>query len=343
MQINNNFSLIEYNTFGIDVHADTFVSYDSQDELAKLISNEMKQLPSPVLHIGEGSNLLFMNDFKGTILYSRIKTVEVLKEESDSIIVKVGSGWKMDDFIQYCLKHNWYGLENLSHIPGQVGASAVQNIGAYGVEVGDCISAVNCISLENGEKRRFTNQECEYAYRHSIFKSAEFKGRYAVTSVEYTLKKEFCPNLTYKGIVQCLSAKQICINNVTPEELRNTIIEIRKNKLPDPKVFGNAGSFFMNPIVSRKSFLNLQSSYPNIPFYEMDADKIKIPTAWLIEKCGWKGRSLGKAGVHGIQPLVLINLGGANGDDILRLSKTIQTDILRTFGISICPEVNIIY
>lgn len=343
MQISRNFSLLEYNTFGIDVYADTFIAYDSEDELLELVSQDMKQLPHPILHIGEGSNLLFMNNFKGTILFSRIKTVEVLEEDKDSIYVKVGSGWKMDDFIQYSLKHNWYGLENLSLIPGQVGASAVQNIGAYGIEVGDSIVAVNCISLENGEQRRLTNQECKYAYRYSIFKSPEFKGRYAITSVEYTLKKVFSPNLTYKGIVQCLSSKQICSDNVTPEELRNTIIEIRKNKLPDPKVFGNAGSFFMNPILSRKSFLNLQSSYPNIPFYEMEADMVKIPTAWLIEKCGWKGRNLGKAGVHGIQPLVLINLGGANGDDILRLSKTIQTDILKSFGISIYPEVNIIF
>lgn len=343
MQITHNQPLLEHNTFGIDVSAHTFVSYDSKEELIELISKSSVALSLPLLHIGEGSNLLFMNDFNGTILNSRIKDIEVLQQNPDNLIVKVGSGWKMDDFIEYAIAHEWYGLENLSHIPGQVGASAVQNIGAYGVEVGDLIYAVNCVSLQDATTRRFTHDECSFRYRHSIFKTPECRGKYAVTSVEYLLQRNFHPNLEYKGILQSITEDGIEPGLVDAMTLRKTIVKIRENKLPDPKKQGNAGSFFMNPVVDKTQFVHLQERYPNIPHYIVDNDHIKIPAAWLIEQCGWKGRTLGQAGVHSQQPLVLINMGGARGEDIEHLSSSIQADVFDKFNINIFPEVNFIY
>ena len=343
MQILHNQPLLNHNTFGIDVNANTFVSYDSKEELIELISQSVDTLPMPLLHIGDGSNLLFMNDFKGTVLNSRIKDVEVLQHSADNLIVRVGSGWKMDDFIAFAIKNGWYGLENLSHIPGQVGASAVQNIGAYGVEVGELIHAVNCVSLQDGTIRRFSHKECTFAYRHSIFKTPEYKGKYAVTSVEYVLQNAFQPNLGYKGIVQSLIEDGISPEDVDALTLRRTIVKIRENKLPDPKVQGNAGSFFMNPVVEKTVFEHLQQQYPNVPHYIVDDDHIKIPAAWLIEQCGWKGKTLGLAGVHAQQPLVLVNMGGAKGADIELLSSRIQADVFDKFNINISPEVNFIY
>ena len=342
MQIKNNISLLEYNTFGIDVTAETMVIYDFVDELKTLITTSLHTLPTPLLHIGEGSNLLFLRDFCGTILLSNIRDVEIVSEHQGQVIVRVGAGWKMDDFIDYAISHGWYGLENLSLIPGQVGASAVQNIGAYGVEVGDHIHAVNCISLQDGETRRFTHDECTFSYRHSIFKTPELRGKYAVTSVEYALSTTFQPNLEYKGILQCLAGDGIAPSDVDATTLRQTIIKIREDKLPDPRKQGNAGSFFMNPVVDKATFLGLRQQYPDIPHYTVDDDHIKIPAAWLIDQCGWKGQTLGRAGVHDRQPLVLVNMGGAQGADIAKLSARIQADVLAKFNISISPEVNFI-
>ena len=342
MQIKNNISLLEYNTFAIDVTADTMVFYDSVDELKTLITTSLHTLPTPLLHIGEGSNLLFLKDFCGTVLLSNIRDVEIVSEQQGQILVRVGAGWKMDDFIDYAISHGWYGLENLSLIPGQVGASAVQNIGAYGVEVGDHIHAVNCISLQDGENRRFTHDECTFSYRHSIFKTPELRGKYAVTSVEYALSTTFQPNLEYKGILQCLAGDGIAPADVDATTLRQTIIKIREDKLPDPRKQGNAGSFFMNPVVDKATFLGLRQQYPDIPHYTVDDDHIKIPAAWLIDQCGWKGQTLGRAGVHDRQPLVLVNMGGAQGADIAKLSARIQADVLAKFNISISPEVNFI-
>lgn len=339
MQIKNNISLLEYNTFAIDVTADTMVFYDSVDELKTLITTSLHTLPTPLLHIGEGSNLLFLKDFCGTVLLSNIRDVEIVSEQQGQILVRVGAGWKMDDFIDYAISHGWYGLENLSLIPGQVGASAVQNIGAYGVEVGDHIHAVNCISLQDGETRRFTHDECTFSYRHSIFKTPELRGKYAVTSVEYALSTTFQPNLEYKGILQCLAGDGIAPADVDAITLRQTIIKIREDKLPDPRKQGNAGSFFMNPVVPVSLYNRLKESHATIPCYRVDDDNVKIPAAWLIEQCGWKGRSLGKAAVHARQPLVLVNAGGASGQDIMELCRCVQADVRERFGIALQPEV----
>ena len=339
MHIEHNLSLLPYNTFAIDVCADSAVFYGSQDELSELIRTSRHTLSQPFLHIGSGSNLLFMNDFSGTVFISEIKNVCVLSHDADNVVVRVGAGWVMDDFVSYAVGQGWYGLENLSGIPGQAGAGAVQNIGAYGVELGDCVRAVNCIALEDGTQRTFMHEECAYAYRFSIFKSPEYRGRYAVVSVDLCLRTTFAPNVDYGGIRQSINAAGKSVETISASELREMIIRIRDSKLPDPKVMGNAGSFFMNPIVERSVHERILADYPGVPGYRVGDDWVKIPAAWLIEQCGWKGKSLGKAGVHASQPLVLVNLGNACGNDICALSDRIQADVYEKFGISIRPEV----
>lgn len=319
------------NTFHIEASADRIVEYESTEELQAIIPT----LSEPYMHIGAGSNLLFTRNYDGTILHSRIRSTEVVADDAERVMVRVGAGVVWDDFVAYAIGQGWSGAENLSLIPGEVGASAVQNIGAYGVEAKDLIVKVECVDLKTGQVREFSNHECCYAYRKSIFKT-ELKGRYAVTYVTYRLSKHFMPRLEYGNLATSLNGAE-----VTPQTVRQAIIDIRRSKLPDPDVLGNAGSFFMNPIVSREKYLQLQEQYPQIPHYEV-ADGVKIPAAWLIEQCGWKGRALGRAAVHEHQALVLVNKGGATGADILHLCHTIQADVRRQFDIEISPEVNVI-
>ena len=331
-------SLKPYNTFGIDVRAMCMLQYDSVQELRHIISHRDGMLAEPVLHIGSGSNLLFLGDFPGTVLFSNIRHLDVVSEDDESLTVNVGAGMVMDDFIALCVSRGWYGLENLSLIPGQVGASAVQNIGAYGVEAADRIVAVHCVSLHDGSLRVFSNAECNYSYRHSIFKEPGTKGNYAVVSVDYKLDKTFVPRLDYGGIRSALQAE----TPLTAQYLRDTIIKIRRQKLPDPQVLGNAGSFFMNPIIPKAQFEALRQRYPDMPSYVVDDDRIKVPAGWMIEKCGWKGRSMGNAAVHDRQALVLVNKGGATGADIVNLCGAVREAVRETFGITISPEVNFI-
>lgn len=328
-----NCSLLTYNTFGIDVCADRFIEYSSEQELYEVIP-QLKN--NPYLHIGGGSNLLFTGDFQGIILHSDIKGIEVVDEDTQFRFIRVGAAEVWDDVVKYSVDSGFSGLENLSLIPGEVGASAVQNIGAYGVEVKDVIHQVEAIDLHTGEKRLFDIDECHYAYRHSIFKQ-ELKNRYAVTHVIYRLNKIFVPHLDYGNIQNVLANEQ----EITPQTVRNAIINIRQSKLPDPKEQGNAGSFFKNPVVSNETFSELVRQYPTIPYYVMD-DGVKIPAGWLIEQCGWKGKTLGRAGVHSKQALVLVNLGGATGQDVIALCDTIRKDVYDKFGVKIYPEVNII-
>ena len=238
----------------------------------------------------------------------------------------------------YAVAHRYYGLENLSLIPGEVGASAVQNIGAYGVEIKDFIHSIEAVEIESGKLICFSNEDCQYGYRQSKFKH-EWRDKYLITAVTYRLSSLFEPHLDYGNIKTKLVEQQI--KKPTAEQLRNIIIEIRQEKLPDPKVTGNAGSFFMNPIVDEKKYKQLLSDYPQMPFYRVSQNEYKIPAGWMIEQCGWKGRALGKAAVHDKQALVLINLGGATGKDIVTLCETIQHDVQKRFGIWINPEVNI--
>ena len=328
----NDYSLLNHNTFGMDVKAKRYVEYDSEEELKTLIPT----LEGEVLHMGGGSNLLFKGDFAGTVLHSAIRGIEIVEEKGDEVLVRVGAGEVWDDFVAWAVAQGLGGVENLSLIPGEVGASAVQNIGAYGVEAKDVIALVEAVELQNGQKRVFGTLECDYAYRQSIFKK-QLKGKYAITYVTYCLQKTPQLKLEYGNIKAVLGEKK----DLTIADVRQAIIDIRNAKLPDPKVQGNAGSFFMNPVVSREKFLLIQKDYPNMPFYEVEGG-VKIPAGWMIDQCGWKGKSLGRAGVHDKQALVLVNLGGATSNEIIALCETVCKDVYEKFGIEIHPEVNLI-
>ena len=277
------YSLLPYNTFGIDVSASRFLEYASVAELKEYIAQGA--VTTPFLHIGGGSNLLFTKDYDGLILHSRIGGIEVTAEDSQTVSLRVGAGVVWDDFVACCVEHGWYGAENLSLIPGEVGASAVQNIGAYGVEVKDLITAVETVNFQ-GYVRVYSVEECEYAYRMSMFKRPENKSVF-VTYVHFRLSKEERYTLDYGTIRQELARYPA----PTLPIVRKVIIEIRESKLPDPKVMGNAGSFFMNPIVAKEKLEALQRDYPRIPYYELPDGRVKIPAGWMIDQCGWKGKS----------------------------------------------------
>lgn len=328
------YSLLSYNTFGIDVSAARFLEYTSVEELQQQIAQGA--VTTPFLHIGGGSNLLFTKDYDGLILHSRIEGIEVTEEDSRFVSVRVGAGVVWDDFVAYCVAHGWYGAENLSLIPGEVGASAVQNIGAYGVEAKDLITAVETVNIR-GEERVYSVEECRYAYRDSIFKRPENKSVF-VTHVRFRLGKEEHYTLDYGTIRQELDKYPA----LTLPVVRKVIIDIRESKLPDPKVMGNAGSFFMNPIVPKEKLLTLQQEYPRMPYYELPDGRVKIPAGWMIDQCGWKGKALGPAAVHDKQALVLVNRGGAEGSDIIALSDAVRAAVREKFGIDIHPEVNFV-
>ena len=332
MTVRDNCSLADRNTFGMDVRADSLLDWATTDEL----KNALHDIERPVLMIGGGSNLLFMGDFKGTVLHSTITSIEIIGSTDDHVHVKVGAGVVWDDFVAWCTVNGFWGVENLSAIPGEVGASAVQNIGAYGVEAKDVIDTVQTISLADGSERDFCNSECNYAYRQSIFKN-ELKGQYAVAYVIFTLSKVPQPKLGYGALEQEVER----LGGPTLANIRQAVIAIRESKLPDPKVLGNAGSFFMNPVISEQEFNDIKSDYPDVPSYPAPGG-IKVPAGWLIEKTGWKGRSLGPAAVYDKQALVLVNKGGATGADIKRLADTIIADVKQKFGITLSTEVNYI-
>ena len=330
------YSLLPHNTFRMDVKAARFMEYSSEEELTAFLASG--GLTSPYLHIGGGSNLLFLSDYPGLVLHSSVKGVETVAETDEWVELRVGSGMVWDDFVAYTVEKGFYGAENLSLIPGEVGASAVQNIGAYGVEAKDLVVSVDAVEAATGKKRRFTREECRYAYRDSIFKK-ELKGRYFVTYVTYRLSKLPVFHLDYGNVRAELEKDGM---EPTLANVRRVIAAIRSNKLPDPKVTGNAGSFFMNPVVSQEQFDRLQAEYSEMPSYRLDGNRVKIPAGWLIERCGWKGKALGPAAVHDRQALVLVNRGGATGRDVLRLADEVARSVKERFGIEISPEVNLI-
>ena len=331
MKIIDNCPLKERHTFGMDVMADRLIEFANEDELKSALTGAVK----PLLFMGGGSNLLFLNNYSGTVLHSVIDNINIVAEDDNSVSVRVGSGVVWDDFVAYCVEKGWWGVENLSLIPGEVGASAVQNIGAYGVEVKDVLQSIEAISVDDLSKRIFTNAECNYAYRDSIFKKS-LKGKYVITYVTYRLSKKANPNIGYGAL------KSVLAENPSLKEIRDAIIAVRNSKLPDPKVYGNAGSFFMNPVIPMEQFVALQSRYPDIPSYPASDGYIKVPAGWLIEKSGWKGKSLGNAAVYEKQALVLINRGGATGMEIKHLADTVIADVHKIFGITLHAEVNYI-
>ncbi len=336
MKIKQDISLKPFNTFGVDAKTKFFAEYDSVEELKNLLQSETVK-SNRLLHIGGGSNLLFLNDFDGVILHSRIKTIEVVQEDMLTITLRVGSGVNWDDFVAYCVKRNYYGIENLSLIPGEVGASAVQNIGAYGVEVKDVIEKVEFVDIETLQSGSFTNEECRYSYRKSIFKE-ELKGKVIITHVSFRLKKEPDYVLDYAHLKDAvLKNGEINLANV-----RKTVIEIRESKLPNPEVLGNAGSFFMNPIIPKSQFDELLLSYPTMPHYPISETEVKVPAGWLIEQCDLKGKQFEKVAIYHKQALVIVNLGGATGEDIATIASLVQITVKKRFGIDLVPEVNFI-
>lgn len=340
MIINDNYALKEHNTFGIDAKCRKFVEYNDVDELKSVIQTLREEGETNILHIGGGSNLLFTRDFNGVVLHSAIRGKQVIAENGDDVFLRVGAGENWDDLVDFCVSQGYYGLENLSLIPGEVGASAIQNIGAYGAEVCQYINKVEGIDLSDGSERTFDVSECNYAYRSSIFKQ-ELRGKYAITHVTYHLSHTFHLNQNYAAVTRELEARNISPAEVTARQLRDIIIEVRRNKLPDPKVTGSAGSFFMNPVVSFEQCERMIAQWPDMPHYKAE-NGVKLAAGWLIQQTGWKGKSLGRAGVWPKQALVLVNLGGATGQDIVKLSDAIRNDVMQKFGIDLHPEANFI-
>jgi len=327
------YSLKGHNTFGIEAKCRRFLEYESVEE-AQAVAEMLRAQTTPYIIIGGGSNLLLTKDFEGIVVHSAMKGVTF-----DGECMCCGSGEVWDDMVALSIRQGLYGMENLSLIPGDVGASAVQNIGAYGAEAKDLIASVEAVEIASGAVVTFLGEDCGYGYRQSRFKQA-WKDRYLITRVTYQLSATFEPRLDYGNIRAELERQGI--NEPTAQQVRDTVIAIREAKLPDPKVMGNAGSFFMNPIVSREKYEQLAKQYEGMPHYEVDADHIKIPAGWMIDQCGWKGKSLGRAGVHDKQALVLVNRGGATGEEIVALCETIRKDVEAKFGIAIHPEVNIV-
>lgn len=328
LKVTHNASLRSLNTFGINATCDTLIEYTSAEDLADV------KICGSYLNIGLGSNMLFVEPhYRGTVLHSQIADFEMLDEQT----VRVGAGIEWDDTVSRTVAMGLYGLENLSLIPGQTGSAAVQNIGAYGTEAGDRIVAVETFDLKNYEKVTFSHDEMLYGYRDSLLKHPEME-HYVVTHVTFRLSKKFEPVLTYGGLASHFTDSQ----TLTAEKLRNTIIEVRRSKLPDPKVLGNAGSFFKNPVVSAEKAAALGAIYPAMPRFDVSGG-VKLSAGWLIQEAGWKGKSLGRAGVYEKQALVLVNLGGATGADIESLAKAVTVDVNKKFGIELQPEVRFIY
>lgn len=331
-----NYSLLAHNTFRMDVRAALFVEYSSVDELRMFLQSDDFSRYDRSLHIGSGSNLLFGGDYDGIVLHSAMRDLEVVSETDDHVWVRVGSGYVWDDFVAYCVAKEWAGVENLSAIPGEVGASAVQNIGAYGVEVRDVIDRVEAMALD-GTMKVFTNSECSYGYRDSIFKR-DLRGQYMITHVVYRLHKTPTFRLDYGD----LRARVEASGAPTLKTVRVAVTAIRDSKLPDPRVLGNAGSFFTNPVIPRSQYDVLKEQYPNMPSYPVDETHVKLPAGWLIDSAGWKGRALGRAAVHDRQALVLVNLGGATGKEVMMLAERICEEVYSLYGVRITPEVNFI-
>jgi len=331
--VHEKFSLKPYNTFHIDVNAQYFTSIKNVSELQTLLSNYHA---TPKFILGGGSNILFTHDVDGLVIHNQIMGIEKINEDHDHIWLKVGAGENWHQLVLHCIENNYAGIENLSLIPGTVGATPVQNIGAYGVEVKDTLFEVHTLEIENGTARVFNNHECQFGYRDSIFKNT-LKNKHIITHVVLQLNKTPVFHVEYGAIAEKLKHQAISIKTIS-----DAVIQIRQEKLPDPKVIPNAGSFFKNPIVSREKFLSLQKKYPTIPHFPEPNDCVKIPAGWLIEQCGLKGKRFGNTGVHAQQALVLVNYGDATGAEIKALAERIQTTVREQFDIGLTTEVNIL-
>lgn len=334
--ISENVDLKPFNTFGVEAKAKYFARFHSIEDLKNQLSAADKR---PLFILGGGSNILLTGNIEALVLKNEIKGIEILEREGDSVLVRVGAGEVWHDFVLYCVGQGFAGIENLSLIPGNVGASPMQNIGAYGVEVKDVIKGVEALHIASGELHTFSNEECRFGYRESVFKR-DLKDQYVITHVNFRLSTKPQLNTSYGAIESELKAQGI--DRPSIKDVCNAVISIRRSKLPDPNQIGNAGSFFKNPVVEQAVFEKIRSSYPGVPSYPAENGKVKIPAGWLIEQAGWKGKTFGNCGVHKNQALVLVNYGGASGQEIRDLSSRILEDIKNKFGVGLEREVNII-
>lgn len=337
LSIQENFNLAEYNTMGLTAKARYFISISSVQQLQTLLADSQFQSLSKFM-LGGGSNILFIDDYDGLIIHMDIKGIEIEYEDKNSVLLKIGAGENWHELVIYCIEKGWGGIENLSLIPGSVGAAPIQNIGAYGVELEEVFDSLEAVEIETGEIQTFNKEDCKFGYRDSVFKN-ELKGAYVITSVKLRLLKNPKINTSYKALSEALARKGI--SEPTVKDVSEAVIEIRESKLPDPAEIGNTGSFFKNPVISKKQFNQLKTEYPEIPHYPA-GEKIKIPAAWLIDQCGWKGRRFGDAGVHKMQALVIVNYGKATGGEIWELAERIQHSVKERFGVDLTPEVNIV-
>lgn len=335
MNIEKNKSLKELNSFGLDVSAKYFSSFKNVSQLGQLI-NENDETP---FILGGGSNILFTKDVDGLVLKNEITGIERISEDEDHVYIKVGAGENWHRFVLFCIENNFAGVENLALIPGSVGASPMQNIGAYGVEIKDCLASLEAFDIYEKDIFLFNNEACEFGYRESVFKN-KYKGRYVITSVIYRLNKRPVYNISYGAIQQELEAMKVQDLNI--RSIAQAVMNIRTSKLPDPKQIGNAGSFFKNPEIEARLFEKLQLEFPSIVGYKLENGNVKLAAGWLIEQCGWKGYRKGDAGCHAKQALVLVNYGNAKGNEIYDLSTEILESVKNKFGVSLEREVNII-
>ena len=336
LQKHENYPLKELNTFHFDVRAKEFIVTDNVDDIREWIIQEKPSVEN-LLVLGGGSNILFAGDHKGTIIHPLFDQIKIIYEDNDTVLIEAGAGKKWDDFVDFCVGNSYHGVENLSLIPGTVGAAPVQNIGAYGCEAKDVIEKVNGIFLDSGDLLPLFSSECNFGYRNSIFKN-KLKNRLLVTSVVFRLSKKEVFNLSYGR----LEEKTKEFGEINLQNIRKAVIEVRSSKLPDPDITGNAGSFFKNPEIPFEQFEKLKETYPGIPGYPLDNEKVKVPAGWLIDKAGWKGKAMGEAAVHSEQALVLVNRRNATGKDILNLASAIEKDIKAKFGIKLEKEVIVI-
>ena len=337
MHITHNISLKPYNTFGIDAKAKHFVSVSSMDELKKVL--ELTEYPDKLI-LGGGSNMLLTKNQDLLVVHINIKGISIISEDDDSVLVKANAGENWHEFVLYCIGKDFGGVENLSLIPGNVGSAPIQNIGAYGVELKDTFFSCEAISIETKKIETFTKEDCHFDYRNSIFKQ-EVKGKYVITSVTFKLSKHNHQlHINYGTISSQLEAMNI--SNPTIQDISKAVIDIRRQKLPNPKEIGNSGSFFKNPVITKVHYQALLENFEDMPSFVVSDDEVKVPAGWLIEKAGFKGKRFGDYGVHKHQALVLVNYGNAKGEDILKLAQLIQKTIKRLFDISIEAEVNIL-
>lgn len=330
------YSLKELNSFGINAYASLYTSPESEKALIQLLEeHSIDQMPRLIL--GEGSNILFKGDYEGLIIRPGMKGMEVLEENDREVLVRVGAAENWDNWVSHAISKSWFGLENLSLIPGSVGSAPIQNIGAYGVELKDYFERADALDLKQKKLVQLDRESCRFGYRSSIFKN-ESRGRYILTHVVFRLRKQAQLQLNYGPVKESF----LKAGGVSAQDLREVIINIRRQKLPDPLEFGNAGSYFKNPLVDSTLFNCLRLDYPGIPSYPDVENQVKIPAAWLIEQAGWKGKRIGKVGTWPGQPLVIVNYGGANGQEILDFSEQLRSDVDKQFGIFLEREVNVI-